>query len=102
MERIKKYEEILISLNEAVWDYAELKFNEYKSSNILQKALVKEGFKIEKGIGEMETAFIASAGKGNPVIGILAEYCSFRTESKSRGIFSYTKRRKFKWTWMRT
>ena len=47
MERIKKHEEILISLNEAVWDYAELKFNEYKSSNILQKALVKEGFKIE-------------------------------------------------------
>ncbi len=86
MERIKKYEEILISLNEAVWDYAELKFNEYKSSNILQKALVKEGFKIEKGIGEMETAFIASAGKGNPVIGILAEYDALSGLSQKAGV----------------
>jgi aminobenzoyl-glutamate utilization protein B len=36
--------------------------------------LEKEGFKVERGVGALPTAFVATAGSGAPVIAILAEY----------------------------
>lgn len=57
-----------------IWDYAELGFLEEKSTAILQNLLEQEGFKIDKGVAGMPTAFVATYGSGKPVIGILAEY----------------------------
>jgi aminobenzoyl-glutamate utilization protein B len=57
-----------------IWDYAELGFLEEKSTAVLQNLLEKEGFKIDKGVAGMPTAFVATYGSGKPVIGILAEY----------------------------
>jgi aminobenzoyl-glutamate utilization protein B len=57
-----------------IWDYAEVGFQETKSSALLQETLAKEGFKIEKGVAGMPTAFVATYGSGKPVIGILAEF----------------------------
>jgi aminobenzoyl-glutamate utilization protein B len=57
-----------------IWDYAEVGFQETKSSALLQETLAKEGFKIDKGVAGMPTAFVASYGTGKPVIGILAEF----------------------------
>lgn len=65
-----KYSEIA----KEIWDYAELGFLEEKSTAILQKQLEQEGFKIDKGVAGMPTAFVATYGSGKPVIGILAEY----------------------------
>lgn len=57
-----------------IWGYAELGFLEDKSTAALQGLLEKEGFKIDKGVAGMPTAFVATYGSGKPVIGILAEY----------------------------
>jgi len=57
-----------------IWGYAELGFLEDKSTAALVNLLEKEGFKIDKGVAGMPTAFVASYGSGKPVIGILAEY----------------------------
>jgi len=57
-----------------IWDYAEVGYQEVKSSELLQETLTKEGFKIEIGVADIPTAFIASYGEGSPVIGILGEY----------------------------
>ncbi|MDZ4715960.1 MAG: M20 family metallopeptidase [Cytophagales bacterium] len=57
-----------------IWGYAELGFNETKSSTELQEMLKASGFKIEQGVSDMPTAFVASFGSGGPVIGILAEF----------------------------
>lgn len=57
-----------------IWDYAELRFEEYKSMNELADYAEKAGFKVEKGIGGLETAFKATYGDGKPVIAILGEY----------------------------
>jgi aminobenzoyl-glutamate utilization protein B len=58
----------------AIWDFAEVGYQETKSSALLQQELTKAGFKIDAGVAGMPTAFVASAGSGKPVIGILAEY----------------------------
>ena len=69
-ETIKKFG----SISDSIWEFAELGYLEYKSSSILIKALEEEGFNIEKGIAGMPTCFIATWGKGKPVIGFLGEY----------------------------
>jgi len=57
-----------------IWEYAEVGFQETKSSALLQETLSEVGFKIEKGVAGMPTAFVATYGSGKPVIGILGEF----------------------------
>ena len=57
-----------------IWQWAELGYQETKSSALLQELLEKEGFTIETGVAGIPTAFVATYGSGSPVIGVLAEY----------------------------
>lgn len=57
-----------------IWDFAEVGYQEYKSSDLLQNKLKGAGFKVESGVAEIPTAFIATYGSGEPVLGILAEF----------------------------
>ncbi len=59
---------------QSIWGYAELGYQEGKSSTQLQELLKGEGFSIQTGVSEMPTAFVATYGSGKPVIGILAEF----------------------------
>jgi aminobenzoyl-glutamate utilization protein B len=56
-----------------LWDWAELGYLEERSSGLMIEELAAEGFRIEAGIAEIPTAFLAEWGKGGPVIAILAE-----------------------------
>ena len=57
-----------------IWDYAEMGYQEEKSSALLQETLAQEGFTIKKGVAGIPTAFIAEYNNGGPVIAILGEY----------------------------
>jgi aminobenzoyl-glutamate utilization protein B len=57
-----------------IWDYAEVGYQETRSSALLQQQLKEAGFSVEAGVAGMPTAFVASYGSGKPVIGILAEF----------------------------
>ena len=52
---------------------AEPGFMEHKSNEILIKHLEENGFKVERGVAGMPTAFVASFGSGKPVMAVLAE-----------------------------
>jgi aminobenzoyl-glutamate utilization protein B len=58
----------------SIWSWAEVGYQETKSSALLQEELTKAGFKVEPGVAGIPTAFVATAGSGKPVIGILAEF----------------------------
>ena len=48
-----------------VWEYAELGYKEYKSSSYVCEALEQQGFAIsERGIGGLETSWVATSGNG--------------------------------------
>jgi aminobenzoyl-glutamate utilization protein B len=49
-------------------------YQEAESSALLQKTLKDEGFKIEKGVVEIPTAFVATFGSSGPVIAFLGEF----------------------------
>ncbi|MDA7602232.1 amidohydrolase [Gammaproteobacteria bacterium] len=57
-----------------IWDYAEVGYQEYKSSNLLKRKLSEEGFAIKSNIANIPTAFVAEYGEGLPVIAILGEF----------------------------
>lgn len=62
-----------------IWSWAEVGFQETKSSGLLQKELKTAGFQVTPGVAGMPTAFVASFRNGakdadTPVIGILAEF----------------------------
>lgn len=57
-----------------IWDWAEVGYQEMKSSDLLQNTLSENGFTVEANVAGMPTAFVASFGSGEPVIGILAEF----------------------------
>ncbi len=62
------------SVNQSIWNYAEVGLQEQQSSRLLIQHLQKNGFTVKAGVTGMPTAFVASYGSGKPVIGILAEY----------------------------
>ena len=57
-----------------LWDWAEVGYQETKSSGLLQDTLAGEGFDVEAGVAGIPTAFVAEYGTGEPVIAILAEF----------------------------
>jgi aminobenzoyl-glutamate utilization protein B len=63
-----------VDMAERLWTLAEVGYKEEQSSALLRAALEAEGFEIEAGVAGIPTAFVASYGRGGPVIGILAEF----------------------------
>ena len=61
------------TIAEQIWQFAELGYQEKKTSKLLQKTLMDAGFKVKTGVAELPTAFIASYGSGKPIIAVLAE-----------------------------
>src|SRR5213592_1589083 len=57
-----------------IWEWAETGYKESRSAALLADALETAGFKVERGVAQIPTAFTATLGSGKPVIGILGEY----------------------------
>jgi aminobenzoyl-glutamate utilization protein B len=57
-----------------IWDLAELGYLETRSAELLAGELEANGFSVERGVAGIPTAFTATFGRGEPVIGILGEY----------------------------
>jgi aminobenzoyl-glutamate utilization protein B len=61
-------------MSRQLWEYAETGLHEDRSAAAIEELLQKEGFKVERNVAGMPTAFIATAGSGAPVVAIMAEY----------------------------
>ena len=64
----------LASLADQVWAFAETALRETRSAALLADYAEKQGFRVERGVAGMPTAFVASYGQGRPVIAVLGEY----------------------------
>ncbi len=73
-------------ISDAIWSYAELGLQEFKSSKLLADTLEEAGFNVERGLAGMPTCFVASYGSGKPVIGILGEYDALPMLSQKGGV----------------
>ena len=73
LEWVNKNEDILVDIHQKIWELAEVGLQEFKTAKTLTDILEKEGFKVEKAVAGMPSAFVATYGQGKPVIGIMGE-----------------------------
>jgi aminobenzoyl-glutamate utilization protein B len=59
---------------DSIWSFAEVGYQEKRSSALLQQELRAAGFDVKAGVAEIPTAFVATYGSGKPVIAVLAEF----------------------------
>lgn len=57
-----------------IWGFAEVGYQEVKSSALLQEQLRAAGFTVQVGVADIPTAFVATWGSGKPVIAIMGEF----------------------------
>ena len=79
--------EKITALAREIWGYAELAYEEHRSSAALIRALEESGFSVETGIAGIPTAFRASwsSGSGKPVAAFLGEYDALDALSQEAG-----------------
>lgn len=72
---MNKYSDELITLAKEIWEYAEIKWKEFKSVEAQKELLKKYGFKINDKLADLPTAFSAEFGDEDGItIGFLGEF----------------------------
>jgi aminobenzoyl-glutamate utilization protein B len=71
---VDRHAAALTELSDRIWAYAEIAFREHRSAAALADFAQAQGFRVERGVAGMPTAFVASYGQGRPVIGVMGEY----------------------------
>jgi aminobenzoyl-glutamate utilization protein B len=67
IESMRKQAQVMV---DSVFSFGELGFQEFETSKYLTGLLEKEGFRIERGIAGIPTAWMATWGDGKPVISL--------------------------------
>jgi aminobenzoyl-glutamate utilization protein B len=71
---IKAHADRSWEMAQRIWEWAEVGYQEKRSAALLADAMEAGGFRVERGVAGIPTAFIARVGSVKPVIGILGEY----------------------------
>ena len=74
LELVNQHAAHFSATSRAIWEHPELGYHEEKSSALLQRELEAVGFRVQAGVAGIPTAFVATFGKGEPVIGIMGEF----------------------------
>ena len=73
-------------MNDTVFSFGELGFQEFETSKYLTGILRKNGFTIQEGIAGIPTAFMASWGSGKPVIALGSDIDCIPQASQKPGV----------------
>src|ERR1700761_4281405 len=71
---------------DTIFSFAELGFQEYETSKYLTGMLEAEGFKVERGIAGIPTAWMATWGSGKPVIALGSDIDCIPQASQKPGV----------------
>jgi len=73
-------------MTDTVFSFGELGFQEFETSRYLTGILEKEGFKIQRGVAGIPTAWLASWGEGKPVISLGSDIDDIPEASQKPGV----------------
>ena len=86
LEAVEQKENLIKEVAGSIWGFAELSLQEERSAALYCDVLEQQGFRVERGLCGISTAFSASFGSGRPVIGLLAEYDALAGLSQKAGM----------------
>jgi aminobenzoyl-glutamate utilization protein B len=78
--------EDIARMNDQVFSFAELGFQEFETVKYLTDILKKNGFTVQEGIAGIPTAFMASWGSGKPVIALGSDIDCIPQASNKPGV----------------
>jgi aminobenzoyl-glutamate utilization protein B len=74
LQLVEEHSAHFSGISKTIWEYAELGYHEEKSSALLRRELEAAGFRVQSPVADESTAFVATYGQGEPVVGILGEF----------------------------
>ena len=83
IDGMKKQAQVMV---DSVYSFGELGFQEFETSKYLTGILEKEGFRIERGVAGIPTAFVATWGQGKPVIALGSDIDDIPQASQKPGV----------------
>lgn len=83
VESMQKQTQVMI---DTVFSFGELGYQEFETSKYLTAILEKEGFKVERGIAGIPTAWMATWGSGKPVIALGSDIDCIPQASQKPGV----------------
>jgi aminobenzoyl-glutamate utilization protein B len=83
IDAMRKQAQVMV---DSVFSFAELGFHEIETSKYLTAILEKEGFRIERGVAGIPTAWMASWGSGKPVIALGSDIDCIPQASQKPGV----------------
>jgi aminobenzoyl-glutamate utilization protein B len=69
-----------------IFSYSELGFQEFETSRYVTGILEKNGFRVERGVAGIPTAWTATFGSGRPVIGFITDIDCIPQASQKPGV----------------
>jgi aminobenzoyl-glutamate utilization protein B len=83
VDGMRKQAQVMV---DSVFSFGELGFQEVETSKYLTNLLEKEGFKVERGVAGIPTAFVATWGSGKPVIALGSDIDDIPQASQMPGV----------------
>jgi aminobenzoyl-glutamate utilization protein B len=83
IDGMKKQAQVMV---DSVFSFGELGFQEFETTKYLTGFLEKEGFRIERGLAGIPTAFTATWGQGKPVIALGSDIDDIPQASQKPGV----------------
>ena len=83
---VDKSQKLIQEMVDSIFSFAELGFQEYETSKYVTGILEKNGFKVERGVAGIPTAWVASYGSGKPVIGFITDIDCIPRASQKPGV----------------
>lgn len=83
---VDKLQTLTQQMVDSIFSFAELGFQEYHTSAYVTGILEKSGFKVERGVANMPTAWTATWGSGKPVIAMITDIDGIPKASQKPGV----------------
>ncbi len=83
IDGMKKQAQVMV---DTVFSFGELGFQEFETSKYLADTLEKAGFKVDRGVAGIPTAFMATWGEGKPVIALGSDIDDIPQASQKPGV----------------
>src|SRR5277367_5522181 len=83
IDGMKKQAQVMV---DTVFSFGELGFQEFETSKYLSGLLEKEGFKVQRNLAGIPTAFMATWGHGKPVIALGSDIDDIPQASQKPGV----------------
>lgn len=86
LDEVISLQKLTQEVNDMLFSFSELGFQEYWTLEYLTELLEREGFRVETGCAGMPTCFVASWGSGRPEIALMAEVDGVPETSQRPGV----------------